>query len=194
MSKPLVAPVARSPRNGERCNDFGAPFDVSHYGKMDPINLDPAADFEVMPRGHCVVTSNQTNDLALVRFTPFSPFYTELATLVPNVGAATELHIKHLQKLGEYGLTPWFTDIQAGGVNNGIFILQDLLPDDANIEPDDPEIDLRVENGYEAYMAWVRSTRQPAFLSDVFHAGQYSLIGDTLYLHDVEPLYDKLKA
>lgn len=173
------------------CFDEGAPFDLRHAGKIvtpDPLQVGAP------PRNHCLVTQSGTAGLFLLRYTPLcNNFLSSLDKVTSSPDIAAELHERHLNKLGSLGLYPWFTDIRPGTPviddRPGLFIIQRLLPDDADIglsKDDDCEL---MELRLSQYLSWVSANREPAFLYDIDEADQYSHVGSDIVLHDVEPLY-----
>jgi len=187
-----MAPVPKESSTADKCFDAYSPFNVTHFGKLVGISQETQV-FATPPRDHCVVIDNATNALAVVRRTPLTKYRTGLPPITRSGEAAADFHDRHLQQLGYYGLTPWITAVRHGSYDNSLYVQQELLPEDAEVEIEDDESCQIIQTRVEAYMAWVLRNNEPAFLSDISRPDQYSRIGDTVVLHDVEPLYQANK-
>lgn len=183
------------PLPDESCYETSSPFDVEHAGKLvtHPLYLrSPAAPLP--PRNHCLVSQGKGGEPRLLRFTPlWDNHLTSLGLVTHSLDVAAELHQRHLEKLGEVGLHPWFTDLGTGGRSlshdAGIFILQDLLPSDADVGLSrDSDCEL-MEIRLSRYLSWARANNEPCYLYDIDEADQYSRVGPDIVLHDVEPNY-----
>lgn len=180
---------------GQVCFDETAPFPVTHAGKLTiPTGTDEEYYPEEYkpPRNHCVVQQNDGSGLAITRFTP-QIFFNALCLKLGTVDLVAELHERHLKNLDKLGLHPWFEAVASGSHPNwddgGIYVLQDLLPQDAQIGitgfNDLSALAIRVSQ----YHNWVRDNNEPAYLADIERGDQVSKIGSMIVLHDIEPLY-----
>jgi hypothetical protein len=181
----------------EECYDAHSPFGyLRHAGKLVlPADLrDKYLQDFPPPKNHCVVYLGTGSALGVLRFYPFTLNDYRVNKALGAPERIIDIHKRHLQKLAEFGLRPWIRDMALGSHpsapgGGGLYILQDVLPPNAEVGLSSWEDRLAMTLSVSQYQGWAHENKEPACMVDIQGEDQASKVGSTIYLHDVEPDY-----